>query len=259
MATKHDLEVIGTRTSRFVLIGNSSEQIAVPVPYGLQVRRGMKTNSAGGSSVIVPELENAVLYPPYTGKDKLNDGSTVTLRLLSEYSQKYDVLRLLTDLHYRRNADGMILGCYRNDQLMGCAVMSRLTFGRPRKRLEYFQSKQPRISEKKVLATPIMWVRRFASKESGLGIGAILAKHVCNLAPNHFRPKPKLIEVITSRTLSDIERFGEVLKNDFLIRAGYELVGNGWPDNGKSEDRWNSILKKDEKVKVKYFYYVYPF
>jgi GNAT superfamily N-acetyltransferase len=208
--------------------------------------------------VIVHELQDAVLFPIYTATEKLKD-ATISIKLISDYAEKQQVLDLLERLHYRRHASGMILAAFHRTNLVGCAVMSRLTFGRPRRRFEYLRQMSPNKTAPELAITPIMWVRRFATAEEfeGRGVATTLARHVIRIAKDYFRPVARFVEVITSRTVDEISTDGERLQNDFLMRAGYRLVGDPWPDNGKLENRWINERRREESVRVKYFYYIH--
>lgn len=257
-------QIDGFRATRFVLVReNDANDLLVPLPFGLRVPNGLRVRVQHGTagapkSIEVPDLENVVLYPLYSAVERTSARGTISIRLVSDFTEKQRVLELLVRLHYRRHANGMILAAYSGASLAGCAVLSRLTFGKPTRRREYLETLDPRITEKVISETPILWVRRFASdtKFQGCGIGTALAKHVRLMALNYFRPKPVLIEVITSRSMQSIEKHGPVLRNDFLIRAGYRLFGKPWPEKGRLEERWSNTRNCFEKTRVQYFYYV---
>lgn len=256
------LQVSGRRKSEYLLLGDHGEELYIPLPFGIRVdmktevtvdrRRGLL------SRVVVPGMSGLVVYPPYRSETRLPSVGNVTVELVHEYVRKYEITRLLSSLHYRRAAaTGLLLGAYVSGQLVGCAVVSRLRFGNPIRRREYFAKKGIRNKEK-VAELPIAWVRRFATvpKFRGKGIGTLLARHVALAVPDYFRPKPEHVEVITSRTIEEMDAEGPSYKRDFLARAGYELVGNPWPEHGKWEERWNPRRHSSERVKIKSFYYI---
>src|ERR1044071_198131 len=98
----------GNRASRYTLVANGINQLLLPVPFGMHTNIGMKVRVATDARgrmvrVIVHELQDAVLFPIYTATEKLKD-ATISIKLISDYAEKQQVLDLLERLHYRRHA-----------------------------------------------------------------------------------------------------------------------------------------------------------
>ena len=115
--------------------------------------------------------------------------------------------------------------------IVACASLDALFHGNPKGREEMARNLWGKaVSEKLGIAEPtrqdivnglgLVWASRFAvdSPYRGLGLGTVLAKELKDAARHYRAPKPRLIEVITTRP---VDTAGG---DDFLCAAGYTRV-----------------------------------
>lgn len=248
------------KNSKFAIIDVPNQgPISIPLPLGLTLPKGANFSIENDQNTtkfyINDGKSKGQIYPFYTAKDTFDKDKTLELNNVHDYSERVAIQELLKQ-HYAKPTDGITLIGKYNGEIISCAIVGRLTFGKPIKRVAYYQEKEPSIDVESIHKKNILWVKRFVTKEryKGMGIGRLMAKHVIEYAKTYYFPKPEAIEVITSRELDDVDKNGEHKQNDFLINSGYKYCGM-WKGYVKRLNQDN-IYKNTHVYK---FYYIYDF
>jgi GNAT superfamily N-acetyltransferase len=246
------------RSSKYALVDVQGYGLhAVPLPLGLNIKDyknlSINVNKHGiVEKVCIKHDSNEMqIYPQYENIVNIGDLGDINVQAVHSYSDK-TIINDLQKNHYLKPTNGITLVARLNEQIIGCAIVGRLTFGKPNKRIEFYQGKDSKLEKDTINEKIILWVKRFVVLPDcrSKGIGKLLAKQVIQFAKNYYCPKPEAIEVITSNELSDQ---GANEANNFLVYAGYTLVGS-----------WEGYIKKLDKeqgcyvrTKVTKYYYIY--
>ncbi len=249
------------KNSKFAVIDIPNQgQISIPLPLGLNLPKGanfsIDTDQNNLAKFYINDGQSKVqIYPFYNSKDVFDKDKVLEIYNVHDYSERVAIQELLKQ-HYIKPTDGItLIGKYRGE-IISCAILGRLTFGKPIKRVEYFQEKDSSLDAETIHKKNILWVKRFIARSNykGMGIGKIMAEHVVEYAKTFFFPKPEAIEVITSRELDDVEKNGERYEHDFIESSGYKYCGM-WKGHVKRLNKENAYVN----TRVYKFYYIYDF
>lgn len=174
--------------------------------------------------------------PAYCSFNKTRDGEIVNIYHYAGSVKDSCICRLQRQ-HYLKPAKfGILLVAEIDRNIVGCAILGKLTFGNPIRRAEHIDWNYPRLTAQKrvELINRILWIRRIVvdKRFRKKGIGAIIAKNVVSFSKGFLVPTPVFVEIITSIDYFDsYNRLG--FKHDFLLASRYETVGSPWRSTNK--------------------------